>query len=161
MEQPPTVPNSPFDHLIRQDSTDSRRFFIAMAAAILAHASLFALRLPELELDRRPTRSRKAFVVRPIDFPPIVTKPTEIPTERRRRVPIPDPTPDSPEPLWDGRMIPPLPEAPEGLALSHIPSPPPPPASGEPIPFHPEMRPPVRIAGFDPEYTEIARRART
>jgi TonB family protein len=84
----------------------------------------------------------------------------ELPRPRARRVPIPDPTPDDPEPIRIEEEIRQEIELPDASILFDIPDSPPPLEPDRPIPVGGDVRRPVKLSGANPQYTEIARRAR-
>ena len=140
---------------------ERRSLRLATLAALIVHGALFLVTFPELGQRHVEARSPEVFVVRPIPFKPqpVDPQPTA-PPEPTRRIPIPDPTPDDPEPL-----LPALPETPalmvpsDLVAIGLLP-PPPPPVDTGPVRFDSRMVHPQRISGAEPRYTEIARRAR-
>ena len=76
---------------------------IAVAVAVLLHVVLFVLTLPEMEAKpMRVGRKQEVYMVQQIRFnPPPPQQQQQIPkrSEKRKKIPIPDPTPDEPEPI--------------------------------------------------------------
>jgi len=144
----------------REESQDKRTLRAAAVLALVVHAGLFAVTFPDFIQDVAEARSAQVFVIRPVRFKPPLDTRQAPPPERSRRVPIPDPTPDDPEPLLF--HVPETPSLELSSNLAGIDSlvPPPPPAEEGPIEFSSQMVRPVRISGAEPHYTEIARRAR-
>jgi protein TonB len=143
------------------DGADARRLRAAVVAAALVHAAVLTLTLPALEpRAAAPREVRPVFVVRtPVFRRPPVTP--EVPVEAPvRRVPVPDPTPDDPEPirpLTVEEVVLPIP------AGDFIPIPDgPPPAAVDPGPYvvGGAVSAPVKLVAPPPLYPELARRAR-
>jgi len=141
---------------------DDRLLRRAIAAAVLLHALFFLIHLPGARARTEiPPPERQVYVLRSDRFrPPEPDRPRELPELRTRRVPMPDPTPDAPEPL---RAAEPevfdLP-APEDVVLGVPESAPDPARDPAPVRLTSEMERPVKLYAPMPEYTEIARRAR-
>lgn len=147
----------------REQSEDRRRFQAALAAAVALHLVLFAVRAPDpstAALAGAKEKPKVYVMVQPKFKPPEV-QPQQIPEPRVLRVPIPDPTPDAPEPLRTVEEIePPRLDLPPSDALFELPqAPPPPPVPDHPIAVGGDVRPPVKIHHVAPAYTELARRA--
>lgn len=150
---------SPYSYL-REEMHDRRNLRRATVLAVLIHVAVFGVTFPEFVQQAAQASGPVPPVIRPVRFrkPDPVTSPTR-PLERARRVPIPDPTPEDPEPLLVD-----LPRAPIGpvgdLVILDAVVAPPVPVNESPVEFRSDMIRPVRISGADPAYTEIARRAR-
>lgn len=138
---------------------DREDFKIAIGIALLVHGLIFAIRIPEIAGALATEDKQAIFMLTPRKFRPPETAAQEIPREPHRRVPIPDPTPAAPEPLVAAHLPAPVLDIPADVIVGDIPTPPIPRMEG-PVLFRPEMNRPVRVAGADPLYTEIARRAR-
>jgi TonB family protein len=112
-------------------------------------------------LEEIPDVSPKKILVMPLQpFRPLPPEPTPTPREHARRVPIPDPTPDLPEPLLTAEPIDLAIDLPsDGLFFDFPESPPALPEQG-PLRVDGDVRAPVKIHAPLPVYTEIARRAR-
>ncbi len=85
-----------------EDEADSRRTRYAVAGAVVVHILLFIAPLGFLKPDpvAAAPQAEPVIVLTPIRFePPKPEKQPEIPPQRELQVPIPDPTPDDPEPL--------------------------------------------------------------
>lgn len=142
---------------------DQRRLRWALTFAVAAHLVVFAVDFPEAAARALvPAAQPKVYVIQQVRFkPPPPQPPVDLRTEQARRVPIPDPTPDEPEPVRSFEDL-----ARQDLDLPvqdlvFIPdAPPPPPEPDHPLPVGGEVSPPVRISGPEPVYTEMARRAR-
>lgn len=162
MRRKPQRPSaSPPWFYLQEQSQDRQTLRWAMVLAVVIHAVLFAVTFPEFAQDVAEARSTEVFVVRPVPFKkPPETRETLQPRRRSRRVPIPDPTPEDPEPLRLSVPETPIFEMPSELAGIDLLVPPAPAAENGPVEFRSAMMRPVRISGDEPQYTEIARRAR-
>lgn len=167
-EDPP-VPDSAYLHILAASQTDDRRTLKwALAAAVLLHAVLLFIHLPTLQkpLEVTPAGKRKAYVVQQVRFQPPQTAPQRemVKKKKTRIIPIPDPTPDDPEPIRDQELD--LPEMdldlPVGPLVFDIPEGPPGPTWGGqgPLDVGGEVLPPKKIYAPTPGYTEEARQAR-
>lgn len=106
-------------------------------------------------------KDEKVYVVQQIEFKPPPPKPEqEIPKPKSKKVPIPDPTPDEPEPIRLAEEIDPEIDIPDTDAIFGVPDAPPPTEPTGPIRVGGDVRKPEKISGSDPQYTEVARRAR-
>ena len=145
---------------LREETQDRRTMRSAVLVAIAVHAVLFAVNFPKLTHQVAEAQAREVFVVRPVPFQRSVQPHETVkPRQRSRRVPIPDPTPDAPEPLVLAEPQAPEIEAPSDLIGIDWVVPPPPVEEG-PVEYRLEMERPIRISGEDPQYTEMARRVR-
>lgn len=140
---------------------------IAIAIAILLHVGFFVMQFPELSGPPEwVSPERPVYAVKQIRFqPPPPTQAVQVPRkkEKRRSIPVPDLTPDEPEPIRVEDI-----EIPEsnidiadltlGLGIPDAP----PSSGGAPGPMQVggEVAPPVRMFGPAPPYTEDARQGR-
>ncbi len=143
---------------------DTRTLRIATAIAIVFHIVLFVMKFPEWSTRQVEATQKKPkiFVVQQPRFkPPEVQKREEILKPRTVRVPIPDPTPDEPEPVRQYEPEEEIPETalPPDAVFGDI-GPPPPPEDEGPIRVGGQLKEPRKIKYVDPVYPEIARRAR-
>jgi len=153
--------------LTADDGSEKRGMRIAFAVAVVLHLGFFILQLPEMQ--SKPLRvgpKKQVYVVQPIKFqPPPPASVEQVPKrkERTKKSPIPDPTPDEPEPIIMEDIYVPevdlaavdeavygIPEGPFGVGL------------GGPSPMHvgSGVLPPRKILGPQPLYTEEARQGR-
>jgi periplasmic protein TonB len=145
---------------------DRKVMRIAVVIAVVIHAALLAIHLPELTANAAPPpEKQKVYVVQQVRFrPPPPQQKREIPKPKAKKVPIPDPTPDEPEPIRLPEEIEPDVNLPETDILFDIPEgPPPAPEPAEPtgpIMVGGDVKPPEKIVAPPPVYTEIARKAR-
>jgi periplasmic protein TonB len=151
------------------EERDKRHLRWAIVAAVVAHVALFLVTVPYE--PRRPqwqAPQRAVFAVRQLQFKRPDALPQQAlpqPRQTARKVPIPDPTPDDPEPLRLEEVE--LPridiEAPDvGIDDFFIPDGPPARRSGGPQPLRVggDVVPPVKLSGDTPVYTEEARQGR-
>jgi len=150
--------------LLEEDERDSRRpLKIGLAIAILVHLGLFVMVFPDAkEEPYKVGRQKVHYVVKQVRFsPPAPQKQIVQPKtkEKKRVIPVPDLTPDEPEPLVLAEME--MPEADEVTDLGGligIPEGPPDSRAGA-VALSGNIDPPVKIFSPRPLYTEEARRA--
>ena len=144
-----------------EDSQDRKAMRYAFVAAAILHAVLFILKFPELAAQTGEQKKQKVYVVQQVRFrPPPPEQKQEIPKARSKKVPIPDPTPDEPEPIRLEEEIEQEMELPTDDIVFGIPEGPPPSEPTGPIHVGGDMNPPEKINAPQPQYTEIARKAR-
>ncbi|MDH3283629.1 MAG: TonB family protein [Acidobacteriota bacterium] len=169
--EPPGETYSERLFLVRQDEHSRLFWVMCLALSIALHAALFTLRLPSFDLGRLDvTKTRDVmFVRRYVPPPPKTSAPGSpiggpvVPLPVTRRLPVPDPTPMEPEPIIAARLE--APEAPlplgdDVVVLLGDPEPPPPARAGPLYPGIGGVTEPVLLARVEPEYPEVARRAR-
>ena len=149
----------------QEDQADRRGMQIAIAVAVILHAVLLIIQFPKIASDSvEPAEKPKVYVVQQVRFkPPPPPKQQEIPKPKAKKVPIPDPTPDEPEPIRLPEEIEVEEDLPEPDLVFDIPEGPPPgpPAEPEgPIQVGGDVIAPVKTVNPQPQYTEIARKAR-
>ena len=161
----PTAPTSAEQGLltyVEETREDNRTFRYSFGVAVLFHGILLIVKLPDLYGDVvAPPPKPKVFVVQQVRFkPPPPEVEQQIPKPKSKKVPIPDPTPDEPEPI---RIDEPeqidIPEV-DDLDLFDLPEAPPPPEPKGPIYVTGDVTHPEKISAPQPQYTEIARKAR-
>ncbi len=154
-------------YLPEEDPADAKRFRRAVAAAIAFHLILafgFWVLPTPLSEPQQISSNRSVYMVEPVRFqPPPKQAPRAKPVEKKkaRRIPMPDPTPDDPEPIpREAPVEVPLIDAPEIGDLLDVP--PAPPGAGKPGPMYIEgnVQPPKKVHAPQPHYTEEARKAR-
>lgn len=143
---------------------DRRTLRVATVIAIVFHVILFVIKFPEWATREAQAQQikPKIFVVQQPRFkPPEVQKQQEILKPRTVRVPIPDPTPDEPEPVRQYEPEEEIPETPlPAEAVFGDIGPPPAPEDEGPIRVGGQLKEPRKIKYVEPVYPEIARRAR-
>ena len=161
-------PDSPWVPIGGDEDADHRRFRSALVVAATAHLLLLAISIPSWPSRDLPTVSRRPVaVVRTVRFQP--PKPParqqRVPSRKAKRVPIPDPTPEAPEPLVAEELS--LPEIELDLPplsgdVFGIPDAPPTtgPVGPRPVHLDGEISAPVKVYFPRPCYTEEARQAR-
>ncbi len=138
------------------------------ALAFLLHGVLLSITFPSLGTTPREFhRDTTIYVLQQPRFkpPPPPAGKTKPPEKRTKKIPIPDPTPDEPEPLVDPEIVVPEIELPDVDVVDFgIPDAPPGYGSfgdGEgPFNVGGDIRAPVKIHDPQPGYTEEARMAR-
>lgn len=145
-----------------EEAEDNRVLRIAVAVAILLHVGLFLVHLPKMtRVPSAEPRQQKVYVVQPLRFkqpPPRAAQ--RLPERKVKRIPMPDPTPDDPEPIRieepEQFDLPPI----DDLVIG-IPEAPPEPGSGSaPLAVGGDVIAPEKIYAPTPMYTEEARKAR-
>jgi TonB family protein len=135
---------------------------LGIYAAIVVHAAVFAIIFPSFDMEVRESQSPRprVYKVQQVRFqPPKPEQRPAVPERRARRIPIPDPTPDDPEPFFDDSVELPDPELPVADVPVSIPTGPP--ATGvAAMQIAGEVVAPERLEAPRPNYTEEARAAR-
>ena len=151
-----------FALLAEEDQKDKKNRRYAYGVAILLHVALFFLTFPDWrEQIETVKQEQKVYVVQQVRFrPPPPKQQREIPKPKAKKVPIPDPTPDEPEPIRLPDEIEPEIDLPDTDILFDIPEGPPPSEPEGPIHVGGDVSPPEKISAPQPQYTEIARKAR-
>lgn len=153
--------------MLRSTETDNRILRRALLAAVVFHVVLLWVTFPDWSgakkiRDKKPAKVYKMEVVR--FKPPAAAPQQQIPKRRTKKIPIPDPTPDEPEPIVVDEIVDPTLDLPEvDVAVFGIPDAPPfagEGASDQPIHMGSGIIPPEKIFYPEPTYTEEARQAR-
>ena len=144
-----------------EDSEDRKAMRYAFGVAIVLHAAMFIIKFSEGPVNAGEAKKQKVYVVQQVRFrPPPPEQKQEIPKARSKKVPIPDPTPDEPEPIRLEEEIDQEILLPTDDMVFGIPEGPPPNEPSGPIHVGGNMNPPVKLSAPQPQYTEIARKAR-
>lgn len=146
-----------------EDAQDRKMTWIARGIAIGFHVILLVISLPEITSQaQEEAKDKKLYVVQQVRFqPPPPKQKKEIPKPKAKKVPIPDPTPDEPEPIIED-----VPDEPEidlpdiSDVVFGIPDAPPVAEPEGPIHVGGDVAPPEKVTAPQPQYTEIARKAR-
>jgi len=145
--------------MLRTD--DNKIISWALLVAVLIHAGVLLLRLPERK-PVVPNKQKNVIIVRKyVPPPPKVERKQIVQKKITKRVPIPDPTPDEPEPIREPEpIIIEQPPPPDKDFLIGVPEAPPP--SGPLLAGVGDVTNPVLIqeTKITPEYPELARVAR-
>ena len=160
---------SPVDLLqagLEADEGSRGRFRRALVGAVVFHLALLFVTFPSWKPRPLPAAGpqRAVTVVRTVRFqPPKPPARQQIPPKQAKRIPVPDPTPEDPEPIEMTEQ--PLPEldvelAEIGADVFGIPDGPPGPVGPAPMEISGNVMPPTKIHAPQPRYTEEARRAR-
>jgi TonB family protein len=148
----------------REYDEDRKLLRWSFGLALVFHVVLFLIHLPEVVHEVRAAEKPKVYVVQQVRFkPPTPQQQQQVLQPRARKVPIPDPTPDEPEPIrtmdeLDQQVV----DIPVDDVLFDIPSGPPPEKFDDTVPIQVggDVRPPEKLFAPQPQYTEIARKAR-
>ena len=150
-----------FSTFALEDDQDKRTIRWATAVAVIFHVILFVITLPKGQADDYEEKDKKIYVVQQVRFkPPPPKQQQEIPKPKAKKVPIPDPTPDEPEPIRLPEDIEPDLDLPDQDILFGIPDGPPPMEPTGPIRVGGDVKAPKKLSSPNPQYTEIARKAR-
>jgi protein TonB len=160
--QAPAVTTSVEETFALEYEKDRKNMRIAIIGAVIVHIIFFLIQVPEIIAQPEEAKKTKVYVVQQVRFkPPPPKQQQDIPKQRAKKVPIPDPTPDEPEPirLPDDIDQPEI-DMPDTDIIFGIPEGPPPAEPEGPIRVGGDVAPPVKITSPPPQYTEIARKAR-
>lgn len=150
-----------FSHFALEEKDDNRLLRKTGIIAAVVHVIIFFITFPSIARDINVEKKKpKVFVIQQVRFkPPPPKQEQQIPKPKAKKVPIPDPTPDEPEPIR-------IPEPEENIEIPDIddlviamPDAPPPINTG-PIFVTGDVQKPVKISDVQPQYSEIARKAR-
>jgi protein TonB len=141
---------------------DKRTMRWALGAALLFHVILLFIHLPQLaKPEPPPPEKKKVYVVQQVRFkPPPPQQKQELPKPKTKKVPIPDPTPDEPEPIRPPDEIRTEIDLPDTDVIFDIPEGPPPVEQTGPLLVGGDVQAPNKTRHVQPQYTEIARKAR-
>lgn len=156
------------ESLARAHDHDDRRLRLGLIAAVVVHLVLFAVTWPQWsQPPQAVASSQQVFVVSQVRFQkpqPRAAQEVAVQQPKARKIPIPDPTPDDPEPIREE-----LPSLTDVVAdvvaeagdVFGIPDGPPTsgPASGA-LNIGGDVLPPQKVHAPQPRYTEDARKAR-
>ena len=104
-------PESAIDRELRasaeKDAKERKNLRLALLAAVVFHAVLLVVTFPQLLAapEEEPRRVQEVYVVKPVRFKPPAPRREEIPKRQTKKIPIPDPTPDDPEPLEIEQLV--------------------------------------------------------
>ncbi len=155
-----------FASLVEEEQRDAvrrRRMRNAVAVAVAAHVILVFVKLPEVrQTVRADPRARQVMqiVQTPKFVPPEPRQRRRVEPERVIRVPIPDPTPDDPEPVREYEVVAEVPALTESEAAFATFIPGPPPSSTRAVRAGGDISEPRRLFHVVPVYTEEARQQR-
>ncbi len=152
---------SEFGTFAREEEQDRKIRRWALGGAIIFHIVLFAVQLPQLIAQEREQKKQKVYIVQQVRFkPPPPKQKQEIPKPKTKKVPIPDPTPDEPEPIRLPEEEEPEINLPDTDIIFGVPDAPPPREPTGPLRVGGDVKRPEKIFAPQPQYTEIARKAR-
>jgi periplasmic protein TonB len=147
-----------------EEQEEGRAMKWATGIAILFHVILLAIQLPKIysAAPVEEVKEKKIYVVQQVRFqPPPPRQQEEIPKPKAKKVPIPDPSPDEPEPIRIEEPEPDIDMPNVDDIVFGIPDAPPAAAEPEgPIHVGGDVQAPEKLDAPQPQYTEIARKAR-
>jgi protein TonB len=148
------------------DRHEAGMLWMAFGLAVLAHIGVMLVHLPEIKAQIHNPETHRYIVVKKYTPPPPRVEHKQMAPRQRivRKVPLPDPTPDEPEPIREPapEFLPdPIPDDVE-LLLGDPETSAPPPPTGPVLPGVGGVSQPVLIpeSKWTPDYPEIARAAR-
>lgn len=144
-----------------EEARERRIFRAAVTGAVVFHLLLALVPLSKAAAVAEPEveKARIVVVQTPRFKPPVIPLEPEIRERKPVIVPVPDPTPDAPEPIRELEVAAPEIEPPDFGLVGEVPAPPPVPDDG-PIEIGGPVTRPVPVYTPQPIYPEIARRAR-
>jgi len=151
-----------FELFAAGDAEDARNMKIAWMLGIFLFGVILVVAFPSIQFAAEDQQKKqKVYVVQQVRFkPPPPQQQQEIPKPKSKKVPIPDPTPDEPEPIRLVDEIEPDVQLPTDDFLFGIPDAPPEKVPDGPIRVGGDVKAPNKISAPNPQYTEIARKAR-
>lgn len=163
-ELPPTV----MEMIAHEEQQDRKFLRIALLLAAVFHVVIFAITFPTFAAAIKEVKQvkPKVYVVKQVKFkqPPPRQDQQQILRPKSKKVPIPDPTPDEPEPIRDDANEAEIDFIADDNLILGVPdaAPPPPSEPTGPIRFvvGGKITEPEKISGPVPLYPEAARRAR-
>ncbi len=146
----------------QEDAEDKKRMRIAVIFGAVFHLILLAITFPEIVAQQKEVKKdQKLYVVQQVRFqPPPPKQKKEIPKPKAKKIPIPDPTPDEPEPIRIDEPEPDIDLPQVDDIVFGIPDAPPVAEPEGPIYVGGDVKPPEKLQSPQPQYTEIARKAR-
>jgi TonB family protein len=158
----PELGGGAFTTFAYEEEEDNRKLKWALVIAAVLHGILFLVKLPDIAAAAfKAPEKPKVYVVQQVRFkPPPPQQQEELLKPRAKKVPIPDPTPDEPEPIRIVEEVQQDLDIPVDDAIFGIPEGPPAVEPDGPILVGGDVKPPERVYAPQPTYTEIARKAR-
>ncbi len=146
-----------------EEAEDRKVLRVSLWGAVGIHVLILLINFPALTAQPREveTKDKKVFVVQTPRFkkpPPPPERPRMI--EEVVRVPMPDPTPDEPEPVRTNESVQKRDLDIDTTIQFAIPEAPPEPDPVGPIQVGGDVAAPIKIHSPQPQYTELARKAR-
>jgi len=160
-----TLPPTVIEILAEEEARERKWMRLAIAIALVFHVIIFLIHWPSFAGTGAKAEKKKVkiYVVKQVKFkPPKRPEMQQIPRPKTRIVPIPDPTPDEPEPIREEQPREDLDFVPDQDLVMGIPEAPPPPEPEGPVRFVVcgKITEPIKISAPAPRYPEAARRAR-
>jgi TonB family protein len=164
----PELPLTVMEMIAHEEAQDRKFLRVALLLAAIFHVVLFAITFPTFAAAIKEVKQVKAkvYVVKQVKFkqPPPRQDQQQILRPKSKKVPIPDPTPDEPEPIRDDVNEADIDFIADDNLILGVPdaAPPPPSEPTGPIRFvvGGKITEPEKLSGPVPLYPEAARRAR-
>jgi TonB family protein len=159
------LPLTTAETLATEEGQDRKITRWAIGIALILHVIIFAVHWPSFAsgLSDAKEKKSKIYVVKQVKFKqPPKREIQQITKPKTQKVPIPDPSPDEPEPIRDQEPDEDVDFVPDENLVLGVPDAPPPPEPEGPVRFvvGGNITEPERISGPNPLYPEAARRAR-
>lgn len=150
-----------YGHWLASGEEDRRALRWALGSAVIFHLALFGVHLPRVEASPvfEETRLHIRLAPPPRFRPPDPSRPPEV-KQMVRKVPIPDPEPEAPEPIRLENADVPLVFYVDPDVIIETPEAPPPSRVQGPMEIKGAVQPPVKVFAPQPSYPEIARKIR-
>lgn len=146
-----------------EEQTGARRMRLALAAAVGLHVVLFAVHWPTFAsgVAEAEVEKPRIFVIQIHRIKPPDVRQVEAPPLPPKKVPVPDPTPEDPEPPIRPAEVVEFPSIvdPPGFAFPDAPPAPDPQPRG-PVRAYQDVEPPAKVFAPDPVYPKAAVAAR-
>ncbi len=158
------VAGAEYSTFAREEAEDRRVLRASLWGAVGIHLLLLLINFPAVTSEPQEVEEPKREIFRVQEFiyePPPPPPKDPIPPRRTFKKPMPDPTPDDPEPIVRFDEVEPDIELPSVDAdFLSIPTAPPPIGPTGPIEVGGDVRKPEKLHAPQPRYTEVARRIR-
>ena len=159
------LPLTTAEILVAEEGQDRKITRWAIGIALILHVMIFAVHWPSFAsgLSDAKEKKSKIYVVKQVKFKqPPKREIQQITKPKTQKVPIPDPSPDEPEPIRDQEPDEDVDYVPDENLVLGVPDAPPPPEPEGPVRFvvGGNITEPQKISGPNPLYPEAARRAR-
>ncbi len=158
------VAGAEYSTFAREEAEDRKVLRASLWGAVGIHLLLLLINFPAVTSEPQEIEEPKREIFRVQEFiyePPPPPPENPLPQRRTFKKPMPDPTPDDPEPFVHFDPEPDLELPPVDTDFLSIPTAPPPIGPTGPIEVGGDVRKPEKLHAPPPRYTEVARRTRT
>ena len=159
-DQGSELPMTTAEMLAAEETQDRKFARWALGIALVFHIIVFAVQWPTFASGLSDAREKKnkIYVVKQVKFKqPPRREMQQIPKPKTQKVPIPDPTPDEPEPIRDEQPDEDIDFMPDDNLVLGVPDAPPPPEPEGPVRFvvGGNITEPVKISGPSPSNPSV------